>query len=93
MKYLLLSAMVLFSTAASAQDELVGLCRTAVEAEGGNADGCPCLIERVNENPIVFEELMGLSSVGGMEERYDAASDDLKEILDECELSEADDGF
>ncbi|MEM6414146.1 MAG: hypothetical protein AAF720_05760 [Pseudomonadota bacterium] len=86
MKYLLLAGALVFSTAASAQDELVEYCKAALEAQGGNPEGCSCLMENMNENPTLFEELMVIGADGDLEKIYDSASDELIAVLDECKV-------
>lgn len=71
---------------AVAQDDLVAMCEATLEAEGGKAEGCSCLVEKISDDPALFEEFISLGALSDMNERYEAASSDAKAVIDECKL-------
>ena len=59
-------------------------CRAALVAEGRDTSGCDCLEEAIMGNAALEEEFTALGEIADPAERYEAASDEAKAVMDEC---------
>ena len=65
-------------------ETIESVCKTAVEAEGGDASGCACLQEEVAGDAALEAELISLADIPTPQERYEAASTPAKAAIDAC---------
>lgn len=70
--------------ASASANELEDACVAALEAEGRDASGCACLVEAVEGDAALVEEFTSLGEIADADERYEAASDDAKAVMDSC---------
>lgn len=67
--------------------EMADQCKAAMEAEGRDASGCQCLEDAVSGNDALIEEFLALGEIADPAERYAAASDEAKAVMDKCTRS------
>ncbi|MEO0878475.1 MAG: hypothetical protein AAFY22_02065 [Pseudomonadota bacterium] len=76
-------AVSIFAGAASA-GELANQCKAAMEAEGRDASGCQCLEDAIAGDEALVAEFLALGDIADPAERYAAASDGAKAVMDQC---------
>ena len=64
--------------------ELADACVAALEADGRDSSGCSCLEAELEGNDGLIEEMFSLGEISDPDERYAAASDDAKAVMDTC---------
>ncbi|MEM6414673.1 MAG: hypothetical protein AAF720_08450 [Pseudomonadota bacterium] len=84
MKKLIIVGMLMSSTGAFANDDLIAQCEAALEAEERDASGCACLVEQVGDDPALLAEFVELGQIKDEDARYEAASDEAKAAMDAC---------
>ena len=70
--------------AANADDDLVAQCEAAMAADGRDGSGCACLVEAVGDDDALSAEFATLGEIADAAERYAAASDEAKAVMDKC---------
>ena len=85
LKSILASALVAGLTVSTAgAGELADACVAALEAEGRDTSGCACLEDAIMGDAALESEFTALGEIADPEERYAAASDDAKAVMDSC---------
>ncbi len=69
-------------SAATAGD-FADACVATLEAEGRDASGCACLEEEIVANGLE-DEFLSLGEIADPADRYAAASDEAKAVMDKC---------
>ncbi|MEM8988741.1 MAG: hypothetical protein AAGC95_18680 [Pseudomonadota bacterium] len=80
------AASVCLSASMASAGELADMCVASLEAEGRDTSGCACLEEQVMANDLL-DEFVSLGEISDPAERYAAASDAAKEVMDTCTRS------
>ncbi|MCB2112204.1 MAG: hypothetical protein R3C42_02035 [Parvularculaceae bacterium] len=64
--------------------EMADACVARLEADGRDASGCGCIEAEVEANPALEEEFRDLAEIDDPAERYAAASDEARDVMDSC---------
>lgn len=64
--------------------EMADACTAALEADGRDPSGCVCLENEVMGDPALEEEFTALGEIADPAERYEAATDEAKAVMDKC---------
>ena len=64
--------------------EWADACVAALEADGRDTSGCVCLEEEITANADLADEFTALGEIADPAERYGAASDEAKAVMDKC---------
>ncbi|MEL7491885.1 MAG: hypothetical protein AAGJ73_14305 [Pseudomonadota bacterium] len=87
LKFFTMAATAGAMTSAAYAGEWADQCMATLEAEGRDASGCQCLEDAITADEAMVEEFMALGEIADPAERYAAASDDAKAIMDSCTRS------